>query len=48
MLHKLAAVLGVTAIACVMAGCNTVEGMGKDIKATGNAVEKAADNAKRK
>ncbi len=31
-----------------LAGCNTVEGAGKDVKATGAAVEKAADNAKPK
>jgi entericidin B len=28
------------------AGCNTVEGAGKDVKATGSAVERAADKAK--
>jgi entericidin B len=28
------------------AGCNTVEGAGKDVKATGQAVERAADKAK--
>ncbi len=32
----------------VLAGCNTVEGAGKDVKATGAAVERAADNAKPK
>jgi predicted small secreted protein len=31
-----------------VAGCNTVEGVGKDVKATGNAIEKAADKAKPK
>ena len=30
----------------VVAGCNTVEGAGKDVKATGQAVENAADKAK--
>ena len=29
-----------------ISGCNTVEGAGKDVKATGAAVEKAADKAK--
>jgi predicted small secreted protein len=29
-----------------VAGCNTVEGAGKDVKATGAAVERAADKAK--
>jgi predicted small secreted protein len=48
MLHKLAAVLAIAAMTGLAAGCNTVEGVGKDIKATGSAVEKAADNAKKK
>jgi entericidin B len=30
----------------LLSGCNTVEGAGKDVKATGQAVEKAADKAK--
>ena len=30
----------------LVAGCNTVEGAGKDVKATGAAVERAADKAK--
>ena len=34
------------AILIVVAGCNTVEGAGKDVKATGAAVEKAADKSK--
>ncbi|MBS0320879.1 MAG: entericidin A/B family lipoprotein [Proteobacteria bacterium] len=29
-----------------LVGCNTVEGAGKDVKAAGGAVEKAADKAK--
>ena len=29
------------------AACNTVQGAGMDIKATGNAVERAAEDAKR-
>jgi predicted small secreted protein len=29
------------------AACNTIQGAGMDIKATGNAVERAADDAKR-
>jgi predicted small secreted protein len=28
--------------AIVLSGCNTVEGMGKDIKQGGNAIERAA------
>ena len=31
-----------------LAGCNTVAGAGKDVQATGSAVEQAADNAKPK
>jgi predicted small secreted protein len=31
-----------------LTACNTVEGAGKDVKATGHAVEKAADDAKPK
>jgi len=34
------------AMLIVLSGCNTVEGAGKDVKATGAAVEKAADKAK--
>jgi predicted small secreted protein len=30
------------AVALVLAGCNTVEGVGKDIKKGGEAIEKAA------
>ena len=30
----------------LVAGCNTVEGAGKDVKATGAAVERAAEKAK--
>ena len=34
------------AMLMTLSGCNTVEGAGKDVKATGSAVEKAADKAK--
>ena len=34
------------AVAFALAGCNTVEGVGKDIKKGGEAIEKAADRAK--
>jgi predicted small secreted protein len=39
-----AALLGLMMLAT--AGCNTVEGAGKDVKATGQAVERAADKSK--
>ena len=29
-----------------LVGCNTVEGVGKDVKATGQTIEKAADRNK--
>ncbi len=29
-----------------LSGCNTTEGVGKDIKAAGNGIENAADKAK--
>jgi len=32
--------------AFALAGCNTVEGLGKDIKKGGEAIEKAADKNK--
>ncbi|MEO8507703.1 MAG: entericidin A/B family lipoprotein [Betaproteobacteria bacterium] len=34
------------ALLALTAGCNTIEGAGKDVKATGQAVENAADKAK--
>ncbi len=36
----------VSVLAIGVAGCNTVEGLGKDMKATGGAVEKAAEKTK--
>jgi entericidin B len=43
---KTLASLVLAASFALLAGCNTVEGAGKDVKATGAAVEKAADKAK--
>jgi predicted small secreted protein len=40
------AAAALVAAALMLAGCNTIEGAGKDVKATGSAVEKAADKAK--
>jgi entericidin B len=34
------------ALAFALAGCNTVEGLGKDIKKGGEAIEKAAEKNK--
>ena len=43
---KTAAAALVAAAMMMLAGCSTIEGAGKDVKATGSAVEKAADKAK--
>ncbi|MGZ5073289.1 MAG: entericidin A/B family lipoprotein [Usitatibacter sp.] len=40
----IAAIVGASFL--LLGGCNTVEGAGKDVKATGQAVERAADEAK--
>ena len=41
-----AASLALTCAALVTAGCNTTEGVGEDISAAGNAIDKAAEDAK--
>jgi predicted small secreted protein len=46
MLRRILAALSLVAITIAMSACNTVEGMGKDVKATGSAIEKAADKNK--
>jgi predicted small secreted protein len=43
-LAVLVALVGFAAV--VTTGCNTIEGAGKDIKAAGGAVEKAATKTK--
>ena len=43
---KTFAALMIAAMMGMLAGCNTVEGAGKDVKATGAAVERAADKSK--
>lgn len=43
---RITTTLVLAAAFALVAGCNTVEGAGKDVKATGAAVEKAADKAK--
>jgi predicted small secreted protein len=47
--RKIAAFLSLLGFAIsvlAMTGCNTVEGVGKDVKAGGQAIEKAADKNK--
>ena len=39
-------ILFVIAAALALAGCNTVEGLGKDIKKGGEAIEKSAERHK--
>jgi predicted small secreted protein len=46
-MKKLLALLSLLGFALVATGCYTVEGAGKDIKATGQAVEQAADKNKK-
>jgi predicted small secreted protein len=43
---KVVAMLSVIVLAILTAACNTVEGVGKDVKATGDAIEKAAQKNK--
>ena len=47
MLRKLIALIALAGVALAAVGCNTIEGAGKDVKAAGGAVEKAAEGAKR-
>jgi len=46
MLRKLVVLFSLLGFALPLAGCNTVEGVGKDVKATGQAIEKAAEKTK--
>lgn len=43
---KIATVALIAAMMMFVSGCNTVEGAGKDVKASGQAIERAADKAK--
>jgi len=38
--------LGLLVCVAVFAACNTVEGVGKDVKKAGQAIEKAAEKAR--
>ncbi len=40
--------LPILAAAILVAGCNTIAGMGKDVEAAGSAVDKAAQDTKKK
>ena len=39
-------VISLLAVCLAVAGCNTIEGVGKDVKKGGEAIEKAAEKAK--
>jgi predicted small secreted protein len=45
-LKRIAILVTLSSIAVALAGCNTIEGAGKDMKAAGGAVEKAASKNK--
>jgi len=46
MSRKLITLLALFGVAISLVACNTVEGVGKDVKATGQTIEKAADRNK--
>ena len=46
MMKKLAVLAALVGIVISVSACNTVEGAGKDVKAAGTGIEKAADKAK--
>ena len=48
MINQCAAALALAAFALALGGCNTVEGVGKDVKATGQGIENAAKDVSKK
>ena len=46
MIRKLAALAALAGMVVVITACNTVEGAGKDVKAAGQGIEKAAEKTK--
>ncbi|HEX8010142.1 MAG TPA: entericidin A/B family lipoprotein [Casimicrobiaceae bacterium] len=46
MIKKIVALLSLAGLAVAVSGCNTVEGVGKDVKAGGQAIEKAGQKNK--
>ena len=46
MLKRLAVLAVLAGFVAGLSACNTVEGAGKDVKATGQAIENAADKRK--
>ncbi len=48
MMKNVAELVVLVGLALGLAACNTIQGVGKDVKATGTAIERAADSAKPK
>ena len=46
MLNKCFLFLVLSCLGLAVTGCNTIEGAGKDVKAAGGAIEKAAEKTK--
>jgi predicted small secreted protein len=46
MVSKIAALIVMVGMGALAAGCNTVAGVGADIKAAGSGIEKAAEKTK--
>ena len=46
MMRKLAVLAVMMGFALGLAACNTIEGAGKDVKAAGQGIEKAAEKSK--
>jgi len=46
MIKLFSALFCIAGLIVALAGCNTVEGMGKDVKATGESIESAAQKSK--
>lgn len=44
--HAVTALLGAAVLVFSLTACNTIEGAGQDIKSTGKAIEKTADDNK--
>ena len=47
-MKRIVALWALAGLVGAVAGCNTVEGVGKDMKAGGQAIENAADKSKPK
>jgi len=45
-MKKLSVVMILAAYAALLAGCNTMEGLGKDVKSLGSKIERKAEEKK--